>query len=66
MAERPVATPAGMTDHALTRTISYWSAVGGMPVSNLAFTTASGQNLRHNLDDPTGTPHQGSPSPTPP
>jgi hypothetical protein len=40
MAERPVATPAGMTDHALTRTISYWSAVGGMPVSNLAFTTA--------------------------
>src|SRR5215211_7072697 len=26
-------------DHALTRTISYWSAVGGMPVSNLALTT---------------------------
>jgi Domain of unknown function (DUF4394) len=25
-----------------------------------------GQNLRHNLDDPTGTPQQGSPSPTPP
>jgi hypothetical protein len=37
------------------------------PAANrLRVISDSGQNLRHNLDDPTGTRRRGSPSPTPP
>jgi hypothetical protein len=44
-----------------------WFDVDFNPAANrLRVISVRGQNLRHNLDDPTGTPHSGSPWPTPP